>query len=196
MWLVFRSFATTPSCALWVMPQFLSKWKVSWRYIILVSLISMVLVIAKLWIFKCYCRNRKVDFRVLLGGFWGVTPPNTVRFFWNLDQSCSAKQSIICNSVFYIVLKIPGNGTEKQFFGFFSEVFLTIPSYALWFMPQFSGKWKVSWWYIMVINFIRIAFVVPKLWILKCFCGNAAALKWVFLGGFLALSPPNLTWIC
>ena len=52
MWLVFRSFSTTPSFTLWITPQFLCKWKASWRYIILVGFIGIAFVVVKLYIFK------------------------------------------------------------------------------------------------------------------------------------------------
>ena len=32
--------------------------------------------------------------------------------------------------------------------------------------------------------------------IFKCFRGDAAAIKWALLGGFLALSAPNMAQIC
>ena len=118
--------------ALRTTPQFLVKSKVSWRYIILASFISIAFVVAKLWFFKCFRRTIKKDFRLLLGDFLGITPPNTVRFFWNLDQWCSARWSVICNTVL-----CPENyrkrGQKTDFF--FSRNLLVMPCYALWVTP-------------------------------------------------------------
>ena len=80
LWLVFRVFLTTLFYALRATSKFLAKWKVSWRYIILTSFISIAFVVAKLRIFKYFRRTVKVDFRLLLGGFLDITPPNAVRF--------------------------------------------------------------------------------------------------------------------
>ena len=51
-WLFLKGFQVTPSYAQWVTLEFLGKWKVSWRYIILVSFISITFVVVKLCIFK------------------------------------------------------------------------------------------------------------------------------------------------
>ena len=64
----------------------------------------------------------------------------------------------------------------------FFRGFSIMPSYALWVMPQLFVKWKVSWIYIIVISFISVTFVVVKLSIFQCFRGNAASMKWPFLG--------------
>ena len=71
----FDSFLDTPSYALWVTPLFFSKWKVSWRYVSMVSFISIAFVVAKLWMFKCFPSSKKCHFWVLLGGFLAITPP-------------------------------------------------------------------------------------------------------------------------
>ena len=113
------------------------QWKDSWRYIIVVSLIQIAFVVAKLLICKCFRGTRKVDFRLLLGGFLGITLPNAVGLSWNLDQWCSAKQSIICNSFFYLVLKIPRKEAKKPFFWLFSEVFPPRPSMPYGPRPNF-----------------------------------------------------------
>ena len=70
LWLEFRSFWTTPSFAVWVSPQFLSKRKVSWRYTILVSFIFIACVVVELYIFKVSRTRKNGDFGLLLGGFW------------------------------------------------------------------------------------------------------------------------------
>ena len=131
LWLVFRIFSTTPFYALRAMPQFLAKWKVSWRYIILESFISIAFVVGKLWIFKCFRRTRKMDFGLFLGGFLGIIPPKAVGFFWNLHQWCSARQSIIFNTVLYIVLKITRKEAKKLIFWLFFKGFLATSFYAL-----------------------------------------------------------------
>ena len=97
-------------------PNFLPKWKALWWYIIVVSFISIAYVVAKLWICKCCPGTRKVDFRLLLGGFLGITPPNGVRFVWNLDQWCSATQGITCHKILYKILKDGGEEAKKPFF--------------------------------------------------------------------------------
>ena len=140
LWLVFRIFSTTPFYPLRGTPQFLAKWKVSWRYIILAyialeSFISIAFVVAKLWIFKFFRRTRKVDFRLLLGDFLSITRSNAVEFFWDLDQWCSARQSIICNTVFYIVLKVTRKEDKKLIFWLFFRGFLATLSYNLWVTP-------------------------------------------------------------
>ena len=138
-----------------------------------------------------------MDFRLLLGGFLAITAPNAVEFFWNLEQSCSTRQSITYDTVFDIVLKIPGNGAEKPIFWLFLRDFLTTPSYSLRVTPQFFAKSKVLWWYIIMVSFISLAFVVPKLKIFKCFHGNCSSHKmgpsWVFLGPFFPKYSSNLS---
>ena len=44
----FQRFLDMPSYALQVTPQFLAKWKVSWRYIVVVSFISIAFAVVKL----------------------------------------------------------------------------------------------------------------------------------------------------
>ena len=85
----FRDFSTTPSYVLWVTPQFFAKSKFSWRYIIVLSFISIAFVVAKLRIIKCFPTSKNYHCRLLLGGFLILTPPNAVKFFWNLKQQCS-----------------------------------------------------------------------------------------------------------
>ena len=69
-------------------------------------------------------------------------------------------------------------------------------SYALWVTPQSSAKLNVLWRYIIVVSFISVVFVIAKLWIFKCFCGDAASMKWPYLEGFWAFSPANMTQVC
>ena len=47
-----------------------------------------------------------------------------------------------------------------------------------------------------MVSFISAAFVIVKLEIFKCFCGDLASMKWPFLGGFWALPPANMTQVC
>ena len=135
LWLAFRTFSTTPFYTLRATPQVLAKWKVLWRYIILASFISIAFVVAKFRIFKCFRRTRKMDFGLFLGGFLGIIPPNAVGFFWNLHQWCSARQSIICNTVLYIVLKITRKEAKKLIFWLFFKGFLGTSFYALLVTP-------------------------------------------------------------
>ena len=134
LWLVFGIFFNSPFYALRVMSQFLAKWKVSWRYKILESFISMTFVVAKLLIFKWFCRTRKVDFRLHLGGFLSITPPNTVEFFWYWMSDAMQ------HKVLYVILfcmqsqKLQEKKPKNQRFGFFRG-FLATLSYALWVTP-------------------------------------------------------------
>ena len=90
-WVIFRDFLFTPSYALWVTPQFLVISKVSLRYIIIISFISIAFVVVKLCVFKCFQSSRKYNFWLLLGGFSSITPPNDVVFVQKFHQGCSAR---------------------------------------------------------------------------------------------------------
>ena len=56
------------------MPQSSAKLKLLWRYIIVVSFISIAFVVAKLWIFKCFRSSKKYHCRLLLGSLSQITP--------------------------------------------------------------------------------------------------------------------------
>ena len=140
--------------------------------------------------------RKKLDFWLLLGGFSRITPPNEVRFVQNFHQWCIARQRIIYNTVFENILKIPKNSAEKLNFWLIFGSFLIPPSYALLVTPQFFAKLKVLWRCTILVSFIFIAFLVVKLWNLKCFHGNAASMKWPILGGFWTLTPPNMVRSC
>ena len=55
---------------------------------------------------------------------------------------------------------------------------------------------QILWSYIIVLSFISVAFLVAKLQIFKCFRGDEASMKWPLLGGFWALSSPNMAHVC
>ena len=57
-------------------------------------------------------------------------------------------------------------------------------------------KLNVLWRYIIVVSSLRAAFVVVKLQIFKCCCGNVESMKWPFLGAFWTFSPANMTRVC
>ena len=61
--------------------------------------------------------------------------------------------------------ELVGIGPKNRFFGSFIEVFHERPLTPFDLRPNFYAKWKVSWRYIIVVSFICITFVVPKL---KC----------------------------
>ena len=85
-WLILRGFWFMPSYALWVTPQSSAKLNVLWRYIVVVSFISVAFVVVKLQIFICFCEDEASLKWPLLGGFWVLSPPNMTRLCWNFDQ--------------------------------------------------------------------------------------------------------------
>ena len=120
----FQKFSTTPSYALRRTTQFLAKWNVSWRYIIVVSFISIAFVVAALWIFKCFRRTTKVDFRLLVDGFLDITPPNAVGLFLKFGpvMQCKAKYDM-----WYCFWYSPENSKKRSqktnFLAFFQRFF-------------------------------------------------------------------------
>ena len=150
--LAFRGFSITPSYALRVTPQFLAKWKVWWRYITLVSFISIAFVVAKLWIFKCAPRLR-IHCHSLLK--WYKCHPSFVYI------------SLVIPEFFHISkVFLAAESTISGWFGcfwLFFKGFSTTPSYAKCVTPQFFAKSKVWWRYTIVVSIIRMTFVVRKL---------------------------------
>ena len=55
--------------------SFFAKWKVSWRYIIVVSPISIAFVVVKLWIFKCLRNSKNLPLQAASGLFSGHNSP-------------------------------------------------------------------------------------------------------------------------
>ena len=101
-WLISRGFSFTPSYALLFTPQSPAKLKVLWRCITVVSFITVAFVVAKFYIFKCFGSSRKLDVRLLLGGFLARTVPNSVRFFLKLGPVMQCKVSHhLCYSFWY-----------------------------------------------------------------------------------------------
>ena len=140
-----------------------AKWKFSSKYTIVPSFVFIEFVVVKLYIFKVSHTSKKGDFGLLLGGFSCITTPNQVRFPQNLHRWSSARQSITYGTGFDLLLKIRVTGPKKPIFGVFFRGFWATPSDSLSTTPKYFVKWKVSWRYTTVPNFIFIAFVVLKL---------------------------------
>ena len=95
-------FSTMPSYPLWVRPQICAKWKVSSRYIIVVSFISTAFVVRKLWMFKCFPTNKKYQFGELLGGFWALRLVyNSPKYSQILSKFGTVMQTIISHHIYY-----------------------------------------------------------------------------------------------
>ena len=92
----------------------------SW-YISGTSFICVWFAVHEFWSFKSFQTRRKYNFRLLLGGFLGVTHWNVVKFVLNFHQWCSAT-SCIKHVSFYFILKKTWNWA-KQFSGSVWEVF-------------------------------------------------------------------------
>ena len=82
----FDCFPATPPETLSATPKSFVEWRVSWRYTILPSFISIAFVVLKLKIFKKFRGDGASMNWAILGGFWTLTPPNMVRSCWNLHQ--------------------------------------------------------------------------------------------------------------
>ena len=52
--LIFKGFLFTPSYTMWVAPQFFAYWKVPWRYIMLVSFMSIAFVVVQVIFSKVF----------------------------------------------------------------------------------------------------------------------------------------------
>ena len=82
-WLILRGFWFTPSYRLWVKLQSSAKLNFLWWYIIVVSFISVAFVVVKLNIFKW---SASINWSLLGGGFWALSPTNMTQVCWNSDQ--------------------------------------------------------------------------------------------------------------
>ena len=80
----------TPS-AIFSFAHFFWKWNVLRWYIFHVNFIYIRLVLPKFSICKCFGNCRKDHFRLLLGGFLALAPPNIFNFVWNFDQWCNTR---------------------------------------------------------------------------------------------------------
>ena len=85
-WLILRGFWFMPSYALWVTPQSSANLNVLSRYIIVVSFISVIFVVVKSWIFKCFHGNTASMKWPPLRGFWDLSSTNMTRVQWNFNQ--------------------------------------------------------------------------------------------------------------
>ena len=91
--LVFRIFATTPFYTLRAMPQFWANWKVSWRYIILPSFISIVFVVTNpLKNLSTISTKFQWNSTGVLKNYWKMTGTNgtsriPLKFRWNSSSS-------------------------------------------------------------------------------------------------------------
>ena len=169
------------SYALSFRPQSSAKLKVLWRYIILVSFISIAFVVAKLWVFKCFRSSKTYHCSQILLKFGTVMRCNITHHIYYGFWYSSENSKKLSQKTDFLAL----------FQRFLIYALLHPKSYA----PVFS-KWKVSWRYIIMVSFIGVAFVIAKLSIFKCFHGSATSMKWHFLRGFWALTPPNIARFC
>ena len=64
------------------------------------------------------------------------------------------------------------------------------------FLALRGFRFTLSWKYIIMVSFIRIAFAIANLKVFKVFRTIPASMKWPFLGGFWALTPPNMVQYC
>ena len=172
-------------------PKCFVKWKVSWRYTILVSFIFIAFAVLKLYIFNVSCNSKKGHFGLILGAFSCITSPNQVRFAQNFHQRCRVKQSITYVTVFDRFLKLFRNGPKKPILGFFFRGFPSTPPEPLCATPKFFVKCKVSWRYTIVPSFIFITFLVLKLYIFKSSPSSKKGHFGLLLGGFLDITRPN-----
>ena len=102
---------------------------------------------------------------------------------------------------FLMVFWLPVFQFSKPIFWLILKGFWFTPSYTLRVTPQSSGKFYFLWRYILVVSFISLPFVAVKLWMFKCFCGDAASMKPHFCGDggvywFWALSSLNMAQVC
>ena len=129
---------------------------------------------------------------VILGYFWVLFWPGLPEMLPILfDQWWYARWCIRYATVFIEELRNGLRWAKKLIFCSFWE-FLVMPSYTLWVTPQDFAKLKTLLRYIPVVSFISIAFVVVASKIFKAFHINSAYLKWPLLGGFSALTLPNI----
>ena len=123
------------------MPQFMVEWKVSERYISVVSFIIVAFLVLKLYILKGFRSSRKLDFWLLLSGFSRITPPNEVGFVQKFHQWCIARKRITYITVFHKMLKIPKNSAQNLnfwliFWKLFDYTLLRPFIYTPMFMPN------------------------------------------------------------
>ena len=85
-WLFFSGFCFTLSYTLWVIPQSSANLNFLWRYIIVVSFISVAFVVIKLYMFKFFCGGAALMKWPFLRGFWALTPANMSQICWNFNQ--------------------------------------------------------------------------------------------------------------
>ena len=68
-------------------PNVYAKSKVSWKCTIVISFIVIAFVVGKLKNLKCFRGNVASRKWPIVERFWALTPPNMVRYFWNLHHS-------------------------------------------------------------------------------------------------------------
>ena len=163
-----------------------------------VSFISIAFVVVKVCIFKSFLRSRKYKFGLLLDGFSVITPQNEVQ----LQMYKYSTNDLLQGNRLHILRFLMQSWnlqklSQKLIFWLIFGSFSITPSYTLSELhPKFYAKWKVSWRRTIVVSFIFRAFVVGKLWNLKCFRGYGASMKWPIFGGFWVLTPPNMVRSC
>ena len=121
--MAFFVFLIAPSAALWFAPSFFCKWKVLRWYIYHVSFIYIWILVPEFSNFNFFRTSKKYHFRLLLGSFWGLTPPN--RVIWNLwpMMQCKLMHSI-CNGFYCIYRKWSKLNQKTWFFLAHFEWFL------------------------------------------------------------------------
>ena len=157
-------------------PQSSAKLKVLWRYMILVSFISIAFVVAKLWVFKCFRSSKTYHCSQILLKFGTVMRCNITHhiyygFWYSSENSKKLSQ-------------------KTDFLALFQRFFVYALLRPLSYAPIFF-QMKCLIRYIIVVSFISMAFVVIKLLIFKCFRRTRKFHFRLLLADFLAITPSN-----
>ena len=136
----FGGFLDTSSYALWVTPQFLAKWKVSGRYISVVSFMNIAFVVVKLWMFKHFSTSKKIPF---LGAFSWFFGHNSLKFGQIFLKFGTAIKVNIMHHIYYGFWHSPENSkklTQKPHFVVGFQKFLdhTLSPYG--WRPNFGAN--------------------------------------------------------
>ena len=152
---------------------------------------------SRVLIFRCFCTSRSCHFRLLLGVFWLELLKMLSVLFRIFTSDDMQDFQDDASDMLWIILKYYGwNCAKKLIFWLNLRGFLFTPSDTLWVTPKDFSKWKTLLRYILVVSFIRIVYVIVKLKIFKVFCIDSASMKLPILGGFGALTSPNIVPSC
>ena len=113
----FGRYLLTLSVNLSFTPSFFWKWNVLRWYICNVSFIYIWLVLSKFSIYKCFGNCRKDNFRLLLGGFLTLAPPN----------SNDKVMHQICNCFYWTIKKWSKLSQKTGFLAHFQRFFNYTP---------------------------------------------------------------------